>query len=153
MEMDQQNNSTLRASETGTTHVRSDRFFEQQNYWYFRTREGLDIGPFDNLAYAEEGFNGFIGFLQQAHADAVTRITQYMKSQPRKQENNPIPARSHRLFTQNNYWYFRTREGFDIGPFDDRGEAAIGAKGFISFLEESQVDVVTRVTDYISDAA
>lgn len=148
--MDMQGSSILRAGETSTTFVRSNRFFEQENYWYFRTREGLDIGPFDSLAYAKDGLNGFIGFLQQAHTDVVTRITKYIKSQPRKQENKHIPARSHRLFEQNNYWYFRTREGFDVGPFDNRGEAAIGAKGFVNFLEESQPDVVTRVTNYIS---
>jgi len=40
----------------------------------------------------------------------------------------------------------------DIGPFDTRGEAAIGARSFISFLEGSQPEVVSRVTDYIKVA-
>lgn len=144
--------NNLRTGESGNSAIRSDRFFEQENYWYFRTREGLDIGPFDSLDCAKEGLNGFIGFLKQAHNDVVTKITKYITQQPRKNETLDIPVRSDRIFEQNHYWYFRTREGMDIGPFDTRGDAAVGAKGFISFIEESQPDVVTRVTDYIRSA-
>jgi hypothetical protein len=142
----------LRAGESATTAIRSNRFFEQESYWYFRTREGLDIGPFDSLACAKKGLDGFIGFLQQAHNDVVTKITKYIALQSRKNENIEIPTRSDRIFEQDNYWYFRTREGMDIGPFDTRGDASIGAKGFISFIEESQPDVVNRVTSYIRSA-
>ncbi len=141
--------NNLRAGESAVHAIRSHRFFEQESYWYFRTREGLDIGPFDSLVCAKEGLNGFIGFLQQAHDDVVTKITKYIKLQARQHENITIPARSDRIFEQDNYWYFRTREGMDIGPFDTRGDASVGAKGFISFIEESQPDVVNRVTDYI----
>ncbi len=147
--MNQSNTIRLRAGESGETPIRSNRFFEQEAYWYFRTREGLDIGPFDSLSCAQEGLDGFLGFLQQAHNDIVTKITKYIKLQPRRGEEIDIPARSERIFEQDQYWYFRTREGMDIGPFDNRGEAAIGIKGFISFLEESQPEVVTRVTNYI----
>ncbi|ODS22739.1 hypothetical protein AB835_12560 [Candidatus Endobugula sertula] len=63
-----------------------------------------------------------------------------------------MPYRSDRIFSQCGYWYFRTREGMDIGPFDNRGEAVLGAKGFISFLEESQPDIVNRVTRYMGAA-
>lgn len=147
--MDKQNAIKLRANESGEVPIRTHRFFEQESYWYFRTREGLDIGPFDNLVGAQEGLDGFLGFLQQAHNDVVTKITRYTKLQPRKSESIDIPVRTDRIFEQNQYWYFRTREGMDIGPFDNRGDAVIGAKGFIRFLEESQPEVVTRVTNYI----
>ncbi len=151
--MDETNNTTFRSGESGPLPNRSCRFFEQEKYWYFRTREGLDIGPFDQLKDAEEGLNGFIGFLKQAQADVVTRITKYIKLQPRKDEKSStdeLPVRMDRFYEQDNYWYFRTREGMDIGPFDDRGNASIGAKGFVSFLEESQPEIVSRVTNYIS---
>jgi hypothetical protein len=151
--MDKNNNVNLRAGELGQPPIfRSNRFFAQENYWYFRTREGLDIGPFDSLSYAKEGLNGFLSFLQQAHNDVVTKITKYIKLQPRKKEITDIPARAERVFEQNDFWYFRTREGMDIGPFDNRGDTVVGAKGFINFLEESQPDVVTRVTNYIRSA-
>ena len=31
--------------------------------------------------------------------------------------SNNIPERSERLFTHSGMWYFRTREGKDVGPF------------------------------------
>jgi chromatin remodeling complex protein RSC6 len=141
-----------RNGESETAIARSDRFFQQEAYWYFRTREGLDIGPFDKKEDAETGFNGFLGFLQQAHEDVVTKITTYIKLQARKNEKINVPARTDRLFEQENYWYFRTREGMDIGPFDTRGEASVGAKSFVGFLEGSQPEIVSRVTDYIKVA-
>lgn len=149
---EQRNNSNLRAGESKTHSIRSERFFHQENYWYFRTREGLDIGPFDQRQDAEAGLRGFINFLQQTQEDVVTKITTYIKLQARKDENIDVPARTDRLFEQNNYWHFRTREGMDIGPFDTRGEAAVGAKNFVSFLETSQPEVISRVTDYIKVA-
>ena len=151
--MDNENNyKNRRHGESMTAAVRSARFFQQEAYWYFRTREGLDIGPFDKQEDAEAGLNGFLGFLKQAHEDVVTKITTYIKLQTRKNEQINVPARTDRLFEQDNYWYFRTREGMDIGPFDTRGEAAIGAKSFIGFLEGSKPEVVSRVTDYIKVA-
>lgn len=144
-----ENTLPLRSQESHCSHLRSERFFQQENYWYFRTREGLDIGPFDKQQEAEAGLSGFLGFLQQAQEDVVTKITTYITLQSRKNETIDVPKRSDRIFEQSNYWYFRTREGMDIGPFDTRGDASIGAKSFIGFLEDSKPDVVSRVTNYI----
>jgi len=155
MDIKESNNSNahVRLGEQECPHIRSERFFQQEAYWYFRTREGFDIGPYDQQAEAEAGLNGFIGFLQQAQEDVVTKVTTYLKLQPRKDETADVPKRADRLFSQDNYWYFRTREGMDIGPFDNRGEAAIGAKSFIGFLEGSQPELVSRVTNYIKAVA
>lgn len=163
--MGRENTIVRRNGEKGDIPDRSSRYFEQQGYWYFRTREGMDIGPFDTQENAEDGVNGFIGFLKQAREDVVTRITKYVKLQPRKDEKDEkdtnnhstvsadvMSSRTDRLFAQGDYWYFRTREGMDIGPFDNRGEASIGAKGFVEFLEDSQPEVVHRVTSYIRAA-
>jgi len=57
---------------------RSERFFTQHNYWYFSTREGLDIGPFATMLEATQGLDGFIGFLQEADPEVVERITRYV---------------------------------------------------------------------------
>lgn len=148
-----ENKLPLRSQESTCAHLRSERFFQQENYWYFRTREGLDIGPFDQKSDAETGLSGFLGFLQQAQEDVVTKITTYIKRQARKNETIDVPKRSDRLFDQNGYWYFRTREGMDIGPFDTRGDAAVGAKNFIDFLEDAKPEQVSRVTNYIKVVA
>lgn len=152
--MNNNQHSTVRFGESiNSIPTRSDRFFDQEAYWYFRTREGLDIGPYDSRDAATQGLNDFLAYLQQAHANVVTRLTQYIKHQPRKGEpsisNEHSELRTERFFEQEHYWYFRTREGMDIGPFDNRGNAALGAKGFIGFLEESQPELVSKVTSYI----
>ena len=162
--MKKTDNTTVRDGESNdalASHPeRSSRFFKLKSYWYFRTREGMDIGPFDRKMDAMEGASGFLSFLREAQQDVVTRITKYIKHQPRSNElTNPningddvMSRRTERLFPQSGYWYFRTREGMDIGPFDDRGEASLGAKGFVSFLEDAQPEVVNKVTRYIRAA-
>lgn len=35
--------------------IRQERFFKRGNYWYFATREGAAIGPYDNLEQAQAG--------------------------------------------------------------------------------------------------
>lgn len=71
----------------------------------------------------------------------------------RNGEAGRIPARSDRVFTQHDYWYFRTREGMDIGPFDSVGEAIDGINGFIDFVQSSKPEVVSRITEYVTHAA
>lgn len=71
----------------------------------------------------------------------------------RKEEEGFVPVRSDRFFTQHNYWYFRTREGLDIGPFGTLLEATIGVDGFIDFLNEAEPDIVDRITQYVTEAA
>lgn len=64
-----------------------------------------------------------------------------------------VPIRSERLFMQHNYWYFRTREGMEIGPFDTSTEANEGIKGFMDFVHTSEPEIVERVTEYVTHAA
>ncbi|MCB1662760.1 MAG: hypothetical protein KDI20_09180 [Pseudomonadales bacterium] len=33
------------------------------------------------------------------------------------------------------HWYFSTREGTDVGPFDSRDEASSGLQDFIQFIQ------------------
>lgn len=75
-----------RASDTRSEVVehivnRSERFFTQHNYWYFSTREGLDIGPFATMLEATQGLDGFIAFLQETDQEVVDRISRYVTDQ------------------------------------------------------------------------
>ena len=56
-----------------------------------------------------------------------------MKSN-RNGENGKVPSRQERFFQQENYWYYTTREGVDIGPFDSREDAVYGAGEFVEFI-------------------
>ena len=49
-------------------------------------------------------------------------------------EHGMIPTRNDRFFKLNDYWYYTTREGVDIGPFDNKEEASVGASEFIDFI-------------------
>lgn len=46
--------------------------------------------------------------------------------------------RSDRLFTRSGLWYFRTREGNDVGPFRYKDEAQLMLTKFVQELQESQ---------------
>lgn len=52
----------------------------------------------------------------------------------RKGENGPAPMRTDRFFAVKSSWYFATREGASIGPFDNKDEAAQGLSDFIDFI-------------------
>lgn len=56
-----------------------------------------------------------------------------MKSN-RNGENGTVPSRQERYFQQEAYWYYTTREGVDIGPFDSREDAMHGADEFVEFI-------------------
>ena len=60
--MDQVN----RAGETGPIPTRSDRFYLLENQWFFATREGAPIGPFETRAEGERGLVDFLEFLELA---------------------------------------------------------------------------------------
>lgn len=77
-----QNASTSTRPEVSTTHdarltdvgvrshERSDRLFSQSGLWYFRTREGKDVGPFRYRCEAETMLSRFINeisHLQQSN--------------------------------------------------------------------------------------
>ncbi|MCX4025284.1 hypothetical protein H0A36_08260 [Endozoicomonas sp. SM1973] len=56
---------TLRLNENAFFGRRSERFFRQKSIWFFKTREGIDIGPFKNIYDAKEGASDYIDFITQ----------------------------------------------------------------------------------------
>ena len=71
----------------------------------------------------------------------------------RKGESRASQNRSERVFIQHNYWYFRTREGMEIGPYDSRLDAKGGIDSFIEFLDTAEKKVVDRISEYARQAA
>jgi hypothetical protein len=49
---------------------------------------------------------------------------------------NPNPNRSERIFSQQNLWYFKVREGTEVGPFRYRSEAQSNLERFVEDLED-----------------
>lgn len=55
------------------------------------------------------------------------------------------PARSNRFYFNQGAWYFYTREGASIGPFDDRAEAGQGLGNFLEFLRVAKPALVSKL--------
>lgn len=66
-----------RSGESGSVPSRHNRFFEQFDYWYYRTREGIDIGPFDTLVEAQRGANEFIDYVVNHNPKFVDVLSRY----------------------------------------------------------------------------
>ena len=45
------------------------------------------------------------------------------------------PDRSERLFSEQDLWYFKTREGDEVGPFRYRSEAQSNLENFMEQLQ------------------
>lgn len=65
--------SILRQDEDGERHapIRSDRYFKLHNFWFFATREGASVGPFDSKEDATNAVADFIEFAQKADAETL----------------------------------------------------------------------------------
>ncbi len=56
----------------------SSRFNEQDSQWFFNTREGLDMGPYQSLAEAKQQFNHFmhlVNFLKREKEREKERVS------------------------------------------------------------------------------
>ena len=54
--------------------IRTDRFFSAQGTWYFSTREGNPICPFEDKEDARQGLDDFIEFIQLAEPKTLSRL-------------------------------------------------------------------------------
>ena len=66
-----------RAGEQGKVPIRSGRFLKKEGYWYYSTREGVDIGPFDSREDAEVGVGEFIDFICASEPKVLAALKQY----------------------------------------------------------------------------
>lgn len=66
-----------RDGEKGSTPPRKGRFIQKDGYWYYTTREGVDIGPFDSCEDAEAGVGEFIDFIQASEPQISKMLKQY----------------------------------------------------------------------------
>ena len=61
MPLTRQQDSTVATS----NQSRSERMFSEQDLWYFKVREGNEVGPFRYRCEAESNLNHFIKRLKQ----------------------------------------------------------------------------------------
>jgi Domain of unknown function (DUF6316) len=63
-----------RAGELGSVPGRHNRFFVVSGDWYFKTREGAPMGPFDHRGEAEQGLYDFLEFMTLAEPKILSRL-------------------------------------------------------------------------------
>ncbi|CAA0100670.1 Uncharacterised protein [BD1-7 clade bacterium] len=61
---------------SGKKQARTDRFVEIDGRWFFRTREGFDVGPFDARSDAEYAL---LYFVEQAEWPDDAQLTQFIE--------------------------------------------------------------------------
>ena len=61
----------------------------------------------------------------------------------RNGEYGVVPIRTDRFFAVNSVWYFATREGASIGPFEDKTEACQGLRDFLDFIKLAEPRVLS----------
>jgi len=54
-----------------SAHVRSNRYFKLSDFWYFTTREGATLGPYDAKEQAEQAASDYIQFVSQAKPSII----------------------------------------------------------------------------------
>lgn len=80
--------------------------------------------------------------------DRVINEGVHMATPNRAGEQGSVPARHGRYLQKDGYWYYNTREGVDIGPFDSREDAEIGVGEFIEFIRASEPKVSDVLKQY-----
>ncbi|MYM63612.1 DUF6316 family protein [Pseudomaricurvus sp. HS19] len=68
---------SIRQGEQGQPPHRSERFFKKETYWYYTTREGVEIGPYDNRSMAEEGCALFVDYIRNSDPSFAVTLQQY----------------------------------------------------------------------------
>lgn len=64
-----------RTGEEAVPQKRKDRTFQNGDYWYFTTREGVEIGPFDSKELAEKGASEYAGFAVEADPELLDSLS------------------------------------------------------------------------------
>ncbi len=73
-----------------------------------------------------------------ASADCSSKIAEHdeLMNAAREDENPRTWFRSDRVFLSNSQWFFHTREGVDVGPYESQFEAEIEAGMLKELLRE-----------------
>jgi hypothetical protein len=61
-----------------------------------------------------------------------------VKSTRSGEKDVKLPLRTDRFFAVYTTWYFTTREGASIGPFETKQEAQVGLLDFIEFIHKAE---------------
>lgn len=143
----------------------ADQVFEQDEGWFFGSRLALHVGPYRDYAMArvksieatdqllrlrsESARLKYARQLLQEEWEVVgpfgeaTVIGEEIELGPppiqvRSGELQRSWIRSERFFQMNGVWFFSTREGIDVGPFDSEAEAKKHERNLVAELTRTR---------------
>jgi hypothetical protein len=145
---------------------RADEVYAYNGQWYFGSREGLHIGPYAEKDVAKakgtqvakrlRAMNEaqqlkFVRKVLDREWDNVSRLIPKTGIGDAAAGSEPPPKeavrrgegyrnwyRSGRYFQADGAWFFSTREGIDVGPFETELEAKKHERRLVTLLERSQ---------------
>jgi hypothetical protein len=66
-----------KAGFSNRTSSSQGRLIQKDGYWYYGTREGVDIGPFDTIGEAKQGLSEFVDFIVASEPSMAETLKQY----------------------------------------------------------------------------
>jgi hypothetical protein len=139
--------------------------FSKNGAWFFGSRNGLHIGPYgDRNVAAEKGIRvgahllrlksdrERLRYVREVLRDEWTAIKK--SPQPKPTNSNPAPSlqpvrkgeqsktwfRTGRFSESQGVWFFDTREGIEIGPFETRMEAIRHERRLVAILAQAKTE-------------
>lgn len=62
----------------------------------------------------------------------------------------PVSRQPNRVYSEGGGWYFTTREGKPMGPFDSESDAQQGLRDFIEFIHLAPLDTLASLTSSLT---
>lgn len=159
-------------SKSTTDWIDTDKIFALDSGWFFGSRRGVHVGPYENhrlarvkadqvgrdlgeLDSGEARLRYFRDFLRKerlavgASAQTLPAANASDGQDPdavrvRAGEHDKVWYRSGRFFRIDNVWFFSTREGIDVGPFGSEGEARRHERRLVAMLSNESAEQAHR---------
>ncbi len=156
----------------------ADRVFSYNGRWYFGSQGGLHVGPYLDKSAAEiksseatdhlrrvksagqklryvkrllhdEWDQILIGMISADESIQVERVELIPPAASvRRGEESRSWFRSNRYFNVDSVWFFSTREGIDVGPFDSEEEAKRHGRRLLSLLTRTSTEEESYLAIY-----
>lgn len=158
-------------SQTTPSWFAADRIFEGTDGWYIGSPNNFCVGPYAERGAARAGSQKVRARL--ARARNVGEMLRIVRTFVNAESNGPgtPPAnartavqrvrsgeaprfwfRSDRCFASEELWFFSTREGIDVGPYESRDAAARDARRLARLLRraESAEQAVREIREFMA---
>ncbi len=154
--------SLARAGEDYQPPSRSNRILVVEDHWFYRTREGQEVGPYPCRSSAEKAASSFAQFTRRVnsgnfvdvisiHLNRIRKRALQEAQVPFREGESDVPRTRHpRVIHSNEHWYVATREGPRLGPYKAPEEASESAQLFTSFVKSISRSCVNGLIDTLN---